>query len=65
MKKLSKEYKKIKGDSYAYCPNCKEFFIDDMPIYGSLYCPNETCKTKNGRYCIIRGLPSPAYPIEY
>lgn len=27
----------------AYCSNCKEFFIDDLPNYSSLICPNQVC----------------------
>ena len=27
----------------AYCPNCEEFFIDDLANYSSPICPNGTC----------------------
>ena len=40
LRKLSKAYEQsIKNKtSYAYCYNCSEFFIDDLPY--SVLCPN-------------------------
>jgi len=40
-------------EKYAYCQNCKEWFIDDMLLFGDLYCPNAECK-----YIIMRCLTS-------
>ena len=56
MEKLSKAYKEFKYNRFAYCPNCKKVYKDDLPIYGSLYCPNKDCDPEDGRYCIQRGL---------
>jgi hypothetical protein len=36
--------------TYCYCENCKQLFIDDIPMYGGLYCPY--CKP----FCVIRGI---------
>ena len=36
MKKMSIVYKKV----YGYCNVCREYFIDNVNIYGSLLCPN-------------------------
>lgn len=30
-------------NAVAYCPNCKEFFIDDLLNHSSLICPNQVC----------------------
>ena len=37
---------------YAYCENCKEYFIDDVLIYGSVSCPNAASDCK---YVLHRG----------
>lgn len=55
MEKLSKAYTKAKRETYAYCTNCGEAYIDDIATYGSLYCPNEDCKYEGGRCVLIRG----------
>jgi len=47
MRELSKSYK---ADSIAYCHVCREYFIDDLPNFGSIYCPNG-CGT-----CLVRGI---------
>ena len=54
MKKLSQEYKKLLP-KVAWCPNCDKFFIDDIPMYGSLMCPK--CK-----WVLYRGLEKPIKP---
>ena len=36
MRKLSE----FNFSGYAYCYECREFFEDDLPIYGSILCPN-------------------------
>jgi len=41
--KFKKPFRKLKSiykKSYAYCYKCNEFFYDDIPIVGSLLCPN-------------------------
>ena len=49
MKKLSSF--KFKNDhDLAYCSKCNEFFIDDISIYGSIYCPNQC------GYCVKRNI---------
>jgi len=52
MRKLSKAA--LKKDRYAWCPNCGEGFIDDLPIGGSIRCPNKNCRIF--RWCVERGL---------
>ena len=37
------------NNSFAYCESCKEYFIDDLAIYGSILCPN------NCRWVVRRG----------
>lgn len=32
-----------RGLKYAKCRRCKEVFIDDLPVSGVVYCPNEGC----------------------
>ena len=39
MRKLSEH--SING--LAYCHNCREYFIDDISLYGSIKCPNQKC----------------------
>lgn len=39
IRKLSES---CKFNKYAKCKNCKEIFIDDIPVIGSVECPN--CK---------------------
>ena len=56
MKKLSEVYKNLPL-KYGYCFNCKEFFIDDIPMYGSLMCPK--CK-----WALYRGLEKPIMPLK-
>lgn len=65
IKLLSVAYLERKQTKFAYCPNCKEIFEDDMPSYGSLLCPR--CD-----YALLRGLTKidivngqyQGYPIE-
>lgn len=40
MRKLSKATPKEK---FAYCRNCDEWFIDDVLLFNTLYCPNAEC----------------------
>jgi hypothetical protein len=46
---LSEAYKTL-PKTCAYCQNCKEVFIDDIPQYGSILCPNGC------GYALMRGL---------
>ena len=48
MKFLSERLDKIR---LAYCDNCEEYFIDDVILSGSIFCPNPDCKQ-----CVVRGL---------
>lgn len=45
---LSKSYKA--GGTFAHCPICNGVWVDDLPLYGSVLCPN--CPG----YAVIRGL---------
>jgi len=36
-------------DTFAFCEKCKEFFIDDILLYGSIKCPNKC------GWCLRRG----------
>lgn len=50
MRRLSK----CKFDhGFAYCSMCSEWFVDDLSVFGSIFCPN-----KCGR-ALDRGFPSP------
>ena len=46
MKKLSE----FKFRGYGYCYKCNEYFEDDLPVMGSVFCPN------NCGYVVARGL---------
>ena len=52
-RKLTVAYK-VRPNSYAYCGKCNEGFIDNIPSYGSLLCPNSTSHPIP--YAVIRGL---------
>jgi len=54
VEKLSEAYKKVDWDTFAYCPNCGKVYIDDIPRWGSLYCPNPDCRHMG--WCLERGL---------
>lgn len=30
--------------TFAFCQNCGEVFIDDVPTIGTIYCPNPDCR---------------------
>ena len=47
MRKLSECH--IEG--IAYCQQCDEYFIDDVPVTGTIKCPNVKCE-----HVLIRGL---------
>ena len=45
MRTLSEAYKPFINGT-ARCPNCGEEFINDLPLYGSLLCPNDMCRVE-------------------
>lgn len=50
MRSLSNET--IKRNVFAWCSHCGEVFMDDLPMFGSVYCPNKKC----WGHCLYRGL---------
>lgn len=40
MRTLKEAYDWELSKKYAWCISCKEGFIDDLPLYGSVHCPN-------------------------
>ena len=59
--KLSVLYN-VLTNGYAYCTKCKEAFIDDMPLYGSLLCPRTEMHASP--FGLIRGLTETQIKIK-
>jgi len=56
MKRLSQIYKSDLKTKFAYCPKCKENFVDDLRTVGNHLCPNDC------GWCVERGLKAPYQP---
>jgi len=53
MKRLSQTYKSDLKTKFAYCPKCKENFVDDLRTLGNHLCPNDC------GWCVERCLKAP------